>query len=150
MKKAIVNYLLFHLLLCCSASAQTTVTGIYLTAADYINNKVSFETSPDNKTKTKLNTFVNKPYITIINNGKETRQNKDSIFGYRDSKQNNFRYNKEDERFYKIIYNKDKVVYSTALPVLTSKGNALQLTTQYYYSNSLTSAILPLTNTSKK
>ncbi len=150
MKKAIVSYLLFHSLLCCSLSAQTTVTGIYLSAADYINNKVSFETSLDNKTKIKLNTFVNKPYITIINNGKETRLSKDSIFGYSDSKQINFRYNKEDKRFYKIIENKVKVVYSTAVPVLTPKGNALQLTTRYYYSNTLTSAILPLTNNSKK
>ena len=121
--------------------AQNAVAGIYLSANDYLNGKLSYASSE----KIKLKTFFNKPYLTIDTGNSTIKLYKDSIFGYRDNNKNDYRFNKADERAYRIVENKSKVIYIADVPVLNSKGNAIQLVPKYIYSNALTTTIQPLT-----
>ena len=79
------NLLLASLFLSLSLSglAQNTVSGVYKTYSDYTNQKLTFGIDcKTEKHKIKLHEFPNKPFITVVHDGKPHQLAKDSVFGY--------------------------------------------------------------------
>jgi len=134
-----ITLLIFLLII--KISVAQHATGIYLSASDYLNGKLSYTSSK----KIKLKTFFFKPYLVIYTDDSKTKLYKDSIFGYRDADKNDFRFNKGEERVYRIVENKSNVIYIADVPMLNAKGNSIQLVPKFFFSNTLTSAILPST-----
>lgn len=117
-----------------------------MNSRDYENNKLSYGINCDSTSrKIKLNHFFSKNYIDLIWGEKKIQLYKDSIFGYRDCKQNDFRFYNNYDHEYLILENKYMILYEADLPEPTSDGRRNQLVPNYFFSTSLTSAIIPLT-----
>ena len=131
--------------------AQNHTSGIYKSSEDYKEgkfiNEINCNSSSD---KIKLNHFLTKNYIVIVKGKNEIRLNKDSVFGYRDCKQNEYRFYKNYNHEYKIVENKNIVIYIADMPVPTSDGRRTQLVPTYFFSINLQEEILPLTATNLK
>src|SRR5437868_3647561 len=111
-------YLIFFLLLFSTCvSAQNKICGIYKSEQDYKNAALSYVINCDSAAgKIKLHHFLSKNYIDIIDHKGKTKLFKDSIFGYRDCKQNEYRFYKSYEKEYRIIENGPIVIYSAYIP----------------------------------
>ncbi len=121
-------------------------SGIYINAQDFKTGKLAYIMNCDLTTgKIRLNHFLCKGYIDVVNGDKKVRLTKDSIYGYKDCKQNDFRFYKECDHEYQIEENKTIVIYIADVPVVPSSGKAIQLVPHYYFSVSLESEIIPLT-----
>lgn len=126
-------------------------SGVFLTWHDYKNNKLTYEINCDSsKEKIKLNDFFSQQNMEVIQNGNKIKLNKDSIFGYRDCKNKEYRFYKSHDKEYLIIENKTIIVYQSYVSVPVSSGKTNQLVAEYYFSRDLTSDILPLTITNLK
>lgn len=140
------NMVLVAILFCARLSvAQNNSYGIYMSWQNYEEGKLSEALSCSSASdKIRLNDFFSKNYVTIIHDGKEGRFSKDSIYGYRDCKQHDFRFyynNKE----YQILENKSIVIYGADVPVTSSSGKSTVLVRSYFFSTALNGDILPLT-----
>ena len=130
----------------CKLLAQNNISGIYLNWQDYKEGKLSFTINCDSSSgKIKTNCIFSQNHITIIRNGEKTKLNKDSIFGYRDCKQNDFRFKTNDDREYQILENKNIIIYVAYVGVPAPSGKGNELIKKYLFSTSLASEILPLT-----
>ena len=143
MKKLIITFVLLTTT-AVELLAQKPNGGIYKTYQDYQIGIPSIVCNC-NTDKIKLNHFFAKNYIDVINHGKKLRFNKNSLFGYRDCKQNDFRFFNERDKEYKIVENKSIVIYVADFAVISSSGKTRELIPKYFFSTSLTSAIQPLT-----
>jgi hypothetical protein len=144
--KPIVKIVLVVIISVCQSVAQTNSSGIYKTWQDYKDNKLSFVINCDHPNgKIRLHHFFSKNYIDLIQEGKEYRFNKDSIFGYRDDKHNNYRFYKNYNHEYKILENNSIVIYVVSLPISTSSGKTNQMVPTYFFSKGLNGHIFPLT-----
>ena len=122
------------------------VSGIYKTSQDFDNGKLSYAFNCDSSSsKIKLHAIFSTNYIDIISNGNKIRVRKDSIFGYRDCKQKDFRFSKNDDHQYQIMENKDIVIYKTFVSVTSSSGKTTQLVPEYFFSVSSSGEMLPMT-----
>ena len=120
--------------------------GIFLNAQDYKDNKLSYSYNCESPSvKIKFNHFFSKKYIEIISGDKKTRLYKDSIFGYRDCKQKEYRFYKDYDHEYQVVENKNIIIYIADEPVTSSTGKTVNLVPHYFFSSTLNSAILPLT-----
>jgi len=120
--------------------AQDKATGLYLTAEDYVNHKLSFETNGTDATHITLNEFLDGSKVTVWHDGKKQVFVKNEIFGYHTSN--------SDYRFfnnvgYKIIDTKDFYIYSH--PKLVQQGKGEKLADSFYFSASVKDAVEPLT-----
>ena|ERR1035437_3221627 len=144
-----ISFLLFIFLVQFSfAQKSDTIaySGIYMNSKDYKSNKLSYEVSCDSSFgKIKLNHFLSKNYIDVFKRGKKIQLYKDSIFGFRDCHQNDFRFFTERDKEYQIIENKTIVIYIADVAVTSANGKARELVQNYFFSTALNSAILPLT-----
>ena len=102
MKKHITTFILVTVL-SQYLFAQNNSSGIYKTWQDYKANKLSITCNCNSSDKIKLHHFFSKNYIDVIEGGNKFRLYKDNIFGYRDCKQNDYRFYKEGDKEYKII-----------------------------------------------
>lgn len=67
-----------------SAHSQKDSSGIYLTAEDFSNKKLTYAVDcRKEKHKIKLNDFFMKSYVTVIHNGVSYDLNKSDIYGYK-------------------------------------------------------------------
>jgi hypothetical protein len=109
MKKLILIFLLLLFSLATELTAQKINEGVYLTAKDFTNSKISFVNDQlNNKYKVRLHEFFNSLKITIIKGDSVIKLNKESVFGYRDKKNNCYRfYNKAE---YQIINPSEKIL----------------------------------------
>ena len=130
----------------CDLLAQTNTRGIYNSWQDYNSNKLSLILNCNSpKNKIKLHHFFCGNYIDIIENGKQFRFKKDSIFGYRDCRQNDFRFYHNNEKEYRIAENSSIIIYVADVPVIASSGKTRTLVPAYFFSTTLNGEIYPLT-----
>jgi hypothetical protein len=116
------------------------INGIFLTSSDYFHQKLSYTATPTYHVKIKLNELFNKPYFTIKTTDSTIRLNKDSVFGLCEDKNIFYRiYLKE--RF--KILNKHKTILLYAQTGLVQIKSFPE--TDYFFSVSINSEILPLT-----
>src|SRR5476651_269177 len=112
MKKIYFTLLLSIWKISFSQTATSTLSGVYMNWQDYKNDKLSYILNCDSSSgKIKLNHFLSKSYIDVIQGEKKTRLCKDSIFGYRDCKQNDYRFFKNNDEEFLIKENKTMVIY---------------------------------------
>jgi len=130
------------------AQAPRTIfySGIFKTAQDFRDGNLSFRVNCDSSSgKIRLHNFFSGKYVSIIQNGKENKLSKDSIFGYRDCKGIDYRFYGNYDYEYQIMENKSVVIYAAILqdPAYTGKG--IKMVATYFFSKTLNSNILPLT-----
>lgn len=147
MKK--IYFILLLLSVCKISFSQTTssvLSGIYMNSQDYKNDKLSYILNCDSSSgKIKLNHFLSKNYVDVIQGGKKTRLLKDSIYGYRNCKLKDFRFFKNNDEEFLILENKSILIYISDVPVTSSNGKTINLVPCYFFSAGLSSEILPLT-----
>ena len=146
--KKLLLFLLILVMKFSFAQKQDSISyrGIYIDSLDFKAGKLSYSMNCDlSSGKIKLNHFLCKGYIDVVNGNKKVQLNKDSIFGYKDCKQKDFRFYKECDHEYQIEENKTMVIYIADVPVTPSNGKAIQLVPHYYFSVTLDSEIIPLT-----
>ena len=126
--------------------AQNNTSGVYYNSSDYKDGKLSLSLScVSSSDKISLHHFFSGDRIDVIKDEKKYTFSKDSIFGYRDCKQDDYRFYKEDDKEYKILENKTLVIYIADVAVTSANGKARELVPSYFFSTALNSAILPLT-----
>ncbi len=136
-------------LICGKTFTQPPLTnsnsGIYESPQNYKKGKLSLGFSCDSSAgKIKLHHFISGKYVDVIRNGKKYRLSKDSIFGYRDCKGNNYRFFKNYSHEYQIVEEKGLVIYAALLPDPNYTGKGMKLAPAYFFSKTLTSEVLPL------
>lgn len=135
---AIMSLLLFSV----TGFAQKDRSGIYMNLTDYQNHKLNYEIDCNKeKHKIKLNEFFNKPYITVVHEGKKYTHQKNDIYGFRDCDNKNFRFFKNAE--YQVEESDKIIIYSKERNETQGKG--FKIVQEYYFSSTPGSEIMPLT-----
>ena len=112
--------------------------GVYLTAKDYQDKKVSYSTSA----KIHLNNSVLElPYITVVDSNKTIKLNKANVFAYAGSNNKVYRFYNNTE--YMIAASGPITIYIQYEHVAQSKGYNVKQ--NYYFSSSLDGQLIPLT-----
>ena len=119
--------------------AQSTVCGLYLTADDYHNQKLSFKTSGNDGNSIKFNEFLGSGRIVVVYNGKKQVVYKSAVYGYRS---NNSDYRYFNNIPYKIIDDRDFYLYSS--PKMVQQGKWSKCVDSYYFSNTAIADVKPL------
>lgn len=96
----IFSFLLFSI--SSAIYAQVATEGVYLSAEDFNNGKISYgHSQPDKKYRFCAHLFFNTSTIKIVSGTSVTRLKKDSVFGFRDNKNSVYRIiNKEAYRIF--------------------------------------------------
>lgn len=141
MKHLTFLLLIFLLLQGLVVFAQTIEAGLYKTAQDFENHHLSFTTEKGKFYHINAHRFCNKQVVSIHQNKTRFNLLKDSLFGYRDTKGNDYRFYKQ--QVYTIVaYDKALLLYS--INVLS--GFKHSVTTEiYYFSRGTPGSIYPLT-----
>ncbi len=122
--------------------AQKGNEGIYLSANDFANGKISFSHNiTDGKYKFRLRDISCKSHIKIIAGNKIIRLNKDSVFGYRDKKNTCYRFYKKAA--YKIMNPAEKILLYSSTSMEVEPKNSHRVT-NYFFSENANSPIYPL------
>lgn len=122
------------------ASFASAKIGLYLTADDYRNHKVSFETGGSNGTRIQLHAVFGGFQVIVVQNGKKHVFNKSEIFGYRQDGQD-YRYFKNSA--YRIIDTQGFFIYGYCK--LIQQGKNLKDSEFFYFSSGTDDEIRPLT-----
>lgn len=121
------------MLLSATSYAQVDKSGIYLNLVDYQKQKLTYEINCNNeKHKIKLNEFFNKPYITVVHDGKKYTHQKKDIYGFRDCNNKVYRFFGNDE--YQLEESSGIVIYSKTRNETQNKG--FTVVKDYYFSSS--------------
>lgn len=138
-----ILFSLASLLVAIAAIAQEQ-KGVYLTEADFLQNKLSFTKSQtEGKYKIIFNEYFQKPYITIKQDRKKTYLFKDEIFGYRNNKQV---IRVWDQVPYTLVQRGPVWIYYRDLNFTNGKGYNTER--KYFYSLNGSSSIMPLSRES--
>ena len=130
-----------------AADKRNTTSGVYLTADDFANGKLTSEGERDwSSHKIKLHDSIfGKPYIDVVHNGENRRYAKDEIWGFRDFDGKSYRFvNKEA---YEIREAGGLFIYSVDRFVPGRKGATEPV---YYFSTGAAAPTLELTLTNLK
>ena len=101
-----------------------------MNSPDYKTGKLTYSMNCDLPSgKIRLNHFFAKSYIDVINGDKKIQLYKDSIYGYKDCKQMDFRFYKEYDHEFQIAENKAMVIYICDIHVASSSGKSATLVT---------------------
>ncbi|MHB8206075.1 hypothetical protein, partial [Mucilaginibacter sp.] len=119
--------------------AQSTVSGLYLTAEDYTNHKLSYETNGHDGNAIGLNEFLGSGKITVLFNGKKQSIYKSAVYGYHTNNQDYRYFNNEP---YRIVDTKDFYMYSASK--LVQQGKGPKSVEAYYFSKTAIDEIKPL------
>ncbi|MGZ3750338.1 MAG: hypothetical protein ACXVAU_03620 [Mucilaginibacter sp.] len=123
-----------------STLAKAQKIGLYLTAEDYLNHKVTYESDGSNGTKIQLHEVFGGYSVVVTQNGKRQVISKSTIFGYRN--------NGQDYRFfnnsaYRIIDTQGFYIYGYSKLVPAGKGS--KQAEFFYFSSKPNGEIKPLT-----
>ena len=119
--------------------ASGPVTGLYLTAEDYVHHKLSFTSNGSDKNDIRLNEVLQSEKVVVIHNGKKQTFLKSRLFGYSRDNQD-YRY--FNNIAYRIIDTRDFLIYSA--PRLKQQVKWSKPENEYYFSGTDTAAIVPL------
>ena len=127
-----------------ASAADKTSSGIYLTADDFKNGKLSYEGwSGDSSHKLELHDVLDKPYIHVKHGNDTQKFNKSDIYGFRDSNGRSYRFigNKE----YEIRDTAALYIYSMKHSARNPKGAPIGIATSYFFSVAADGNVIPLT-----
>jgi hypothetical protein len=126
--------------------SQTAIpqrSGVYMTAADYKDGRISFEGDCKSKShRLELHDVLNKPYIDVTHETKKQRYSKSSLYGFRACDGHNYRFSSNLE--YQILESRDLCIYMREMQKVSGKGMP-QTDRQYFFSVGPDSQILSLT-----
>jgi hypothetical protein len=114
--------------------------GLYLTAEDYLNHKLSYESDGSNGNKVQLHGVFGSYKVVVVHNGKKQFFSKSEIFGYRSNGQD-YRY--FNHSAYRIIDTQGFYIYGYCKLVPAGKG--LKDAEFFYFSSKADDGIKPLT-----
>ncbi len=121
-------------------SFATQKIGLYLTAEDFLNHKLSYESDGSNGNKIQLRDVFGSNNIMVIQTGKRQAFSKSAIFGYRNNGQD-YRY--FNNSAYRIIDTQGFYIYGNCKLVPAGKGP--KQAEFFYFSSKPGSEIKPLT-----
>jgi hypothetical protein len=139
MKKKLNIILTVLVAMSLSAYAKTSA-GIYLNLSDYRNNKLSCESEKGTHIHIR-DFFWNMSTIRVVNDGKKITYRKSELYGYRDGKDDVYRFYHNTE--YRIAEAGNIYIYVQEKNIAQSKG--YKVVNKYYFSTGADSEILPLT-----
>lgn len=142
------SFILLRVILLLSLRNSTLAqkTGIYLTNSDFDSSKVAFVKVGKLKYKLRVDNLFNESIVKVVIGDSTFKFLKDSIFGYRDEANVNYRfYNKKT---YRILNPKEGILLYNITTMINTKGN--QTAVNYYFSVTASSAIYPLTKLNLK
>lgn len=122
-----------------TASAAQKI-GLYLTAEDFLNHKLSYESDGSKGTKIQLRAVFGSHKVVVIQNGKKQFLSKSEIFGYRKGDQD-YRY--FNNSAYHIIDMQGFYIYGNCKLVPAGKGP--KDADFFYFSAKTNDEIKPLT-----
>ena len=125
------------------AYAQTSPTnrsGLYLTAQDYANKKLSYSNENSGKYKIRVAPLFNKYRVQVLQNGEKHNFFEFDLFGYK-VKDQDYRFFNDQQ--YKVVDNSFFYLYTRVVTV--DKGKAHTLKTNYYFSLQADGNIIDLT-----
>jgi hypothetical protein len=114
--------------------------GLYLTAEDFLNHKLSYESDGSDGNKIQLHEVFGSYKVVVIQNGKRQVLSKSSIFGYRSNGQD-YRY--FNNSAFRIIDTQGFYIYGYCKLVPAGKG--LKQAELFYFSPKANDGIKPLT-----
>ena len=121
--------------------AQEHQEGIFLSSADFNNNKISYSNPDGKKYKFYLHNSFNTP-IRIITGDSVKTISKKSVFGYRDEKGTCYRY--YDKSSFEILNPSESILLYKKTSVESTFRN-IRLVTRYYFSCNASSPLYDLT-----
>jgi len=124
-------------------SDPKTPSGLYLTAEDYQNGKLTLPNTYGKSHKIRLKDFWGSRYLEVEHEGQKYRFHKDSIYAYQDDKGKVFRFFKNYSNEYRLLENKSLAIYS--MTETDTRGKGAKWVTLYFFSTSLKESIVPLT-----
>lgn len=117
-------------------------SGLYLTANDYKNGRLSFEGDCGSKThKLEIHDVLDKPYIDVTHGGERRRYAKSDLFGFRACNGKDYRFASKLE--YKILEAKELYIYEHG--TYERIGKNVLAVPRYYFSVGPSGQLLPLT-----
>ena len=126
------------------SAADKTSSGIYLTADDFKNEKLTSEGwGSDSSHKLQLHDVLDKPYIHVTHGNETQKYDKSEVYGFRDGSGRSYRFvgNKE----YQILEAKELFIYSVSVDVLDPGQKTRRTDKTYYFSVGATGEAFPLT-----
>ncbi|MFM2224448.1 MAG: hypothetical protein RJA07_650 [Bacteroidota bacterium] len=140
MKKQFTFLLLFFCLMRSIIFAQSSSTGIYLTAKDFQQHKISFTSSPQKKYKISIDEIFYSPFIKISFGDSTIKLSKEIVYGYRNSQNISFRFFNKNE--FEISNPTETILLYKLTVAAGARGSAT--TTKYFFSKDAASPIVPL------
>lgn len=134
------------LLLSLRNSTLAQKTGIYLTYSDFDSSRIAFVKKGNLKYKLRVDNLFNKSFVKVLIGDSSFVFQKDSIFGYRDDDNVNYRF--FIKKTYRIINPTEGILLYSITDIVNPKGN--QTAINYYFSVNANSSIYPLTKINLK
>lgn len=119
--------------------AQQTLPGIYLSAEDFQNNKVSYQKEKGKTFQLRLNELFDSPKLKIVRGKNKITLLKDSVYGYLDKEGSTFRIYRHIS--YRILNPRAGLQLYSRSALSGYKGGINQL---YFFSRSVNGTIYPL------
>ena len=119
--------------------AQNKALGIYLSANDFMKNKLSYSTFK-NQNCIHIHELIYQGFITIKTHKQKLKLSKDSVFGFKDKSGQLYRFYKNST--YAILNPIDSIVFYSQTRLGGLKHN--QPETHYYFSSHINSPIIEL------
>ncbi|NML40241.1 hypothetical protein HHL17_23780 [Chitinophaga sp. G-6-1-13] len=116
---------------CLGAMAQQKITGIYLTSADYIQNKMTYTETNGHLYKARLYALAPKDHILLTHGGEQTKLEKDRFFALQ-LKDGKIFHMKGGESYELLNRNPQLFLYRRKLPV--SPKTYPEQSYRYYFS----------------
>jgi len=118
-----LGLLLLGMVCAITVSAQTSnLAGIYKTANDYVNHKLSYSYECGSKAGSiKVNDFFSSPTVVVKADGKKYSLLKSEIFGYQDCNNKNYRF--YNGKVYEILDTLGFYIYTTLVSEQTQKAS---------------------------
>src|SRR5713226_4569438 len=122
--------------------AAPKTSGVYLTADDYKNGRLSFEGDCGSKAhKLELHDVLHKSYIHVTHETEKHRFAKSDLFGFRACDGHDYRFASNLE--YQILESKELYIYAREVPV--SHGRGVHTVRGYFFSAGAEGPVLALT-----
>ena len=121
-------------------------SGIYLTADDYTNRRLTSESNCDAAGhRVELHDVLGKSFIHVTHEGETRRYEKRDIYGFRSCERKDYRFVGNDE--YEILESRAISIYERELPTQSPKDAARGLPRgyRYFFSVAAGGEVLPLT-----
>jgi hypothetical protein len=126
------------------AKAQAVTAGLYTTADDFLNQKITYPVDcSDVSDKLRVNNLFESTSGIIKSKGKKHRFYKVNFYGYRNCKNENFRFDYKTP--YQIIDTTGFFIYYRSVQAEPVKGKGLVKTDAYFFSTKADNTIQPLT-----